>query len=215
MVSYWWLLLTAPILLLLIPVRVQIRLQYPVNDTLLLASEVKLFKILPLKFTLIDPFQKGSWLLGQHQEPDVEDLPKKVDFSKMDYRLLLTRLRIIFSVSRKILKRVFNRINKKRPIEMVQLTLFTAIGFSDPALTGFSTGSIWAFHGVLIKELEKKFVLKSAKKKIEVIPNFQQQQLALNYSFVFDLRISQIFIIISEAVRFIGTLYGLIKGVIK
>jgi len=68
----------------------------------------------------------------------------------------------------------------------------TEIGLTDPATTGIAPGSLWTLKSMVVQQICRLMVMKARKLDLQVIPNFFQPKLRLDFQCIFALRLGYI-----------------------
>ncbi|MHB1418575.1 MAG: DUF2953 domain-containing protein [Bacillota bacterium] len=180
------------VLIQLIPMQFEVS-YHKGDDAHYLVTAVRLFSKIRVSRIRIS-FGKGT----QKKESKIKVLLKthlfraKLGASKQWlWRMFLFSLSKIAQSRRKMaLYRIVHRLLGNTQCR--RLRWVTEIGLTDPATTGIAVGSVWAIKSMVVQQIIRLMEMKSRKLELQVIPNFLQPKLRLDFQCIFAMRIGYI-----------------------
>ncbi|HHV72686.1 MAG TPA: DUF2953 domain-containing protein [Clostridia bacterium] len=163
---------------------------YLFKNFLSLKLELPVIKMLK-GFIIPDLFLKENWELTHPRLPVHKD-KNRLSVNKIDWQKVLVTIIKVKNLVRLYRSQI---AYLTRSTHCLHFEWHTEYGANDAATTGVRLGIIWFLKGILLAILENKIIFWNKNPLVEVIPNFNQPCLNVNFCCIFAIKLGHIIIV--------------------
>jgi hypothetical protein len=201
-------------LLAFVPIQIHILYQRKENKDQI-QIKIKLFFI-TINLAITSPFVKVLALLARrkYNPKNIKESLKAEKLPERNWGVIIRRINIWAPRGIQVLSHSLKLTSKiLKPIKCKKLNIYTKVGLGDAAQTSIAFGSLWGIYSFLISQLSKWISIKTETPTIQIIPDFNNPKLHLEYDCIISFPLGHIIIVIIQTIRFVRVSSSLLRGI--